>query len=175
MDDSYIFYRIKWAVFFISIFIPALVAGMSSAGVIVFMAGLIMGVLLLFIIVTMIGMVVWVFWHVISVLWYMMKQIIQAISDKSMLTGSQKTISAARLHRAPGANLLLIVTFLYPPKAVEEIFKPLVADWRMEYFDALKQGQTIKACWISCRYIYSFIVAIGLSKVFSIVRRLAGR
>jgi hypothetical protein len=80
-----------------------------------------------------------------------------------------------RITQAPGSKLLLIAIFLYPPQTVEGIFKPLVGDWRTEYFGALKQGQTIKARWISARYIYSFFFAMGLSKVFSLVKIIIGR
>lgn len=50
-------------------------------------------------------------------------------------------------------------------------------DWRIEYFDALKQKRTIKARWISARYIYKFILAIGIINIFSFFRRIvsAGR
>jgi hypothetical protein len=76
-------------------------------------------------------------------------------------------VYAKRIARPPGATLLYIVDFLYKAKIVEETFKPIVADWRTEYFEALKQGRRLKASWISVRYRFSFIFAMGMSKLFS--------
>jgi len=175
MDNPYLSYRIKWACFFISMFIPAVAVGISSAGVTGFMAMLIMPLLLFLIIGTIICTVVWVFWQVISVLWYMMKQICQAISDKIPLARNGKTTSAKRLHKAPGAKLLLMVNFFYSPRIVEQVFGPLVADWRKEYFAALHHGKKWKARWINVRYVVSFVMAMGLTKAFSVIRSIARR
>ena len=67
--------------------------------------------------------------------------------------------------------MLALVEFLYPPRHVELTFKPIISDWRMEYFDALKQRAKWKARWIRLRYIYKFALAMGLSKIFSIFKR----
>lgn len=61
--------------------------------------------------------------------------------------------------------------FFFSPKKVENVFKPIIADWHHEYFDALKQGRKWKARWISVRYNYAFIMALGLSKVWSLVEK----
>lgn len=76
------------------------------------------------------------------------------------------------IRNAPGTRLLLIADFLYSPKILEQTFNPLVADWRTEYFEALKQGRTKKAQWISIRYCYSFIMTMSLSKVFSLLKQI---
>jgi hypothetical protein len=75
-----------------------------------------------------------------------------------------------RINKAPGSNWLSIVEFLYSPKTVEETFKQIVADWRTEYFEALKQGRTCKARWISIRYTFSFIMSMSLSKVYALFK-----
>jgi hypothetical protein len=75
--------------------------------------------------------------------------------------------SQNHVKKAPGTTLLSIVEFLFAPKTVEGTFNPIVADWRNEFFEALKQGRTRKARWISIRYTYSFILAMSLSKVFA--------
>jgi len=72
--------------------------------------------------------------------------------------------------RPPGTRLLQIADFLSSPTNVEQVFEPLVADWQKEYFDALQQGRTLKARWISVRYYWRSILALGLSKVFSLLR-----
>jgi hypothetical protein len=73
---------------------------------------------------------------------------------------------------APGARLLAIVDFLFPPVSVELTFKPLIADLRIEYFEALAKGRTMKARWIRVRYFFSFLLAMGLNKVFSFITDL---
>ena len=85
-----------------------------------------------------------------------------------------KNIRKKKLHvrNAPGTRLLLIADFLYSPKTFEQTFKPLIADWRYEYFEALKHGRTKKARWISFRYRYSFVMAMSLSKVFSLLKQI---
>jgi hypothetical protein len=79
------------------------------------------------------------------------------------------------ISRAPGSGLLVIVEYFYSPKIVEQVFKPIVADWRTEYFDVLKEGKNRKASWIKIRYTFSFFMAMGLSKVLSVIRSMAHR
>jgi len=74
------------------------------------------------------------------------------------------------LPTAPGAKLLVLVDFLFSPKTVEQTFKPIIADWRNEYFEALKDKREWKARWISTRYRISFITSMFLSKVFSLMK-----
>jgi hypothetical protein len=82
-----------------------------------------------------------------------------------------------RLIKAPGTRLLTIVDFLFRSITVELTFKPLISDWQSEYFEALNQGCTIKARWISIRYRFAFsctfIMAMGLSKVFSLFKQIS--
>lgn len=75
--------------------------------------------------------------------------------------------------KAPGQVLLSIVDFFFSPTTVENVFKPIVADWRVEYFDALRDGKRWKAQWIRVRYSLRFVMAMGLSKVLSLIRGLA--
>lgn len=81
-----------------------------------------------------------------------------------------RRVRVKRIRNVPGTKLLLIVDFFYSPKAVEETFKPTIADWHAEYFEALKQEKFLKARWISVRYTYRFVLAMGLSQVFSIIK-----
>lgn len=80
-----------------------------------------------------------------------------------------------RIKRAAGSRLLAVAEFLYSPKTVERVFRPLVADWRGEQHDSLLARRRWKARWINFRYTVSFLMAMGLSKVFSIARSLAGK
>jgi hypothetical protein len=83
-----------------------------------------------------------------------------------------KRRSTRRIKGAPGNVILRVVDFLYSPKAVEEVFRPLVADWRFEYFEALQQKQKLKARWINVRYLYSFIIVIGLRRLSLLLKSL---
>lgn len=83
-------------------------------------------------------------------------------------------IAACDVYKAPGSKLLAFVEFFYSPKTVEHTFKPLVADWHHELFEALKTKRTWKALWISVRYRYAFIKAMGLSKVWSAIETVFG-
>ena len=170
MDDPYLSYRIKWICFFISIFIPAIALGFVSFGV-AFIAMLILAVVSLIVIVGPIILAVWAVLICGQVTW----QFCQDIFDKKALLSSRGTTSAVRLHKAPGVTLLWIVKFFYSPKILEEVFKPLVGDWRDEVCCALNRKENWRARWINLRYVVSFVMAMGLSKVFSLVRSLARR
>src|SRR5262249_38820992 len=78
---------------------------------------------------------------------------------------------------APGTRAYKVVDFLFRPTTVELTFKPLIADWQFEYFEALNQGRKYKAHWIMIRYRFlfarTFILAMGLSKVFSFFKQLS--
>lgn len=75
-----------------------------------------------------------------------------------------------KMRGAPGTWWLQLVDFFFSPKTVEQTFKPIVADWRTEYTEALHQKRFLKARWINVRYTYHFIMAMGLSKLFSIIK-----
>lgn len=83
--------------------------------------------------------------------------------------------SGKRLQKPPGSTLLCIVDFLYSPATVERIFKQLVADWRDEYFAAVRAKRGWKACWINICYGWCFLKAMGLSKAFSLLSRVIRR
>jgi hypothetical protein len=76
-------------------------------------------------------------------------------------------LPSSLIGRAPGTTFHSVVDFLYSPKTVRETFEPIIADWRVEYFEALSQKKVWKTRWICVRYTYSFIMAMGLSKIFS--------
>lgn len=62
--------------------------------------------------------------------------------------------------------------FIYSRTTVELTFKPLVADLRYEYFDALASNRKWKARWIYIRYFWYFVNAMGLNKLFSMLASL---
>ena len=67
------------------------------------------------------------------------------------------TFHRREVREAPGTRILRIADFLYSPATVEKIFKQEVADWRLEYFEALKEGRNWKARW-------SRVVTVGPSR-----------
>lgn len=78
---------------------------------------------------------------------------------------------------APGSRLLSIADFLCSPISLELTFRPIVRDLRSEYLAALALKRRWKAKWIRVRYLYSFIAAMGLNKLFSLLKefRSVGR
>lgn len=76
------------------------------------------------------------------------------------------------LRKVPGTRLLRLVDFFFSPKDVEGVFKPAVADWRVEYYEARKQKRFLKARWINVRHTYRFLMAMGLSKALEAVEKL---
>ena len=77
-----------------------------------------------------------------------------------------------KVYRLPGTRLLRLVDFFYHPNTVKCTFKPLIADWQAEYFNAYQENRTVKARWICVRYYWAFFAAIGLTKLFSLVKYL---
>jgi hypothetical protein len=78
--------------------------------------------------------------------------------------------NSALTTQPPGGGLLRVVDFFYSAVAVENIFKPIVVDWRTECFEALAKGRIWKARWINVRYTYRFLLAMGLNSLFSLLR-----
>ena len=85
------------------------------------------------------------------------------------------TLSRRKVRNSPGSTLLRIADFLYSPVTVEKIFKQEVADWRLEYFEALQEGRHWKARWISCRHYWAIAKAVGLDRLVSWFDRVLRR
>ncbi len=80
-----------------------------------------------------------------------------------------------KVREAPGATILQIADFLFSPAAVEKVFKQLVADWRLEYCEALRGDRYWKARWICCRYYWAIAKAGSLDKLVSWFDRVLRR
>jgi hypothetical protein len=78
-----------------------------------------------------------------------------------------------RVKKSPGAWLFAVAQVLYNHTDVEQVFRPLLADWHAEYFVSLKEGKLWKARWISARYYLSFSQAIGSPRL--VIQRTPGR
>jgi uncharacterized membrane protein len=116
---------------------------------------------------------VWAFFIFFTLSVFALLLVLSSISVIRVLTAVKEMHTRShrnQISKALGSKLLSIVEFLYSPKTVEETFRQIVADWREEYFEALKQGRSRKARWISIRYIYSFILAMGLNKVYALFK-----
>ncbi len=86
------------------------------------------------------------------------------IKSRRQRKGGRKRIT----RNPPGAVLLSVAEFLYSRKTVELTFEVLIADFRLEYFEALKQKRSVKCAWIRVRYFFLFIANMGLSKLWSV-------
>lgn len=80
---------------------------------------------------------------------------------------------ATSIKQPPGSRLLKVTDFLCSPKTMRLTVNPLVADWRTEYFDALKEGREWKARWISARYYCAFGKALALDKVLGLLKAVS--
>jgi hypothetical protein len=73
---------------------------------------------------------------------------------------------------APGKRLLSVVQFFYSSADVQKTFKPIIADWRKECFDALTEKRVWKARWISIRYRCRFLQAMGLNRIWGLIESI---
>ena len=74
----------------------------------------------------------------------------------------------------PGGKLLRLSEILFSPKTVTLTFRPLIADWQYEYFEALKAkrpGWQLRL--ISIRYAWHYAKACGLSKIVQVFKAVA--
>ena len=78
------------------------------------------------------------------------------------------------IQSAPGQKLLRIAEIVFSPKTVMLTFRPLVADWQFEYFEALNEN---RSRWhlrmITFRYYWYFAKACGLTNVVRLFKGLA--
>ena len=91
--------------------------------------------------------------------------------DDTPVTTTSKSKKVAK--NAPGARVLKFVDLFCNPSTVERTFKPLVADWRYEYFEALEEKR-IKALWISVRYCWSVAITLGITNLLLLFRLIFG-
>jgi hypothetical protein len=77
-----------------------------------------------------------------------------------------------KIRKAPGTTLLAFAEWVFSEKKVEREFKPIIAEWRYEYYNALVQKRTIKAEWISTRWRYGFFKSMVKTEVLSFFRAL---
>ena len=71
---------------------------------------------------------------------------------------------------APGTGLTKIARFIWSKRSYERIFEPLICDMRLEYQEALRNGETWHARWIWMRGHLSFWSAAGVFLVTRIVK-----
>jgi len=67
------------------------------------------------------------------------------ISSKELREGSIK------FQAAPGTSANRILEFLFSKNAMDEVFSQVIGDMRDDIFDALQNGEMIKAKWINVR------------------------
>ncbi|MEO9818956.1 MAG: hypothetical protein ABJ370_14655 [Paracoccaceae bacterium] len=93
-----------------------------------------------------------------------------------------KTKRTGEVFSAPGAMAVLILQFLVPKKAYEEVFVQVVADTRDVYFTALAEGNNVKAKWIRIRdsvilaFVFvEYLIASCLDRGMKIYKILGSR
>jgi hypothetical protein len=64
------------------------------------------------------------------------------------------------LYSPYGSFWLSLAKFLYSPQNYENVFKPIVADWREESLEALNKMEVRRIHVIRVRYTYAFLVAM---------------
>jgi len=75
---------------------------------------------------------------------------------------------AVAVARVPGHRTHRLVTILFSRRTCERVFEPIVADHQQEYFEALAQGETLRARWIGVR----LHLDLGLSAVVWVATRV---
>lgn len=113
-----------------------------------------------------------IFFILASALCEIASNVIPVLTKLSLRMSYLRPVRGSITNKRPGTSLLRIAQCLYSPDIIEKTFEPLIADWRMEYFEALGQGHNLKARCLSARYTYSFVVAIVVSKAYSILKSL---
>lgn len=75
-----------------------------------------------------------------------------------------------------GSKCLRLAEFVYSKKICNEIFLPLIGDWRKEFMDASKKGEVFEAIFISVRNYYSFactmIICSKFGKLIEFIMRI---
>lgn len=73
------------------------------------------------------------------------------------------------IFKPPGSLIVLIAESICSNKSFKGIVMPAISDMREEYFEALSQNRIWKARWVRVRGTWSFLAAMGLDRVFSVV------
>jgi hypothetical protein len=67
--------------------------------------------------------------------------------------------------RPPGSLLSSVADFLFSPKTVELVVKPIISDLQVEYCDAVAAKRRVKAAWVRIRGYWGFFKGIGLYSI----------
>lgn len=107
------------------------------------------------------------------------QELIRSFLAKALYGGILDSLSrkqqtpASRIKQPPASRLLKLSDFLCSPKTMKLTVSPMVADWRTEYFDALKDGRGLKARWICVRYYFAFGKALALDKLLGLLKAVS--
>jgi hypothetical protein len=85
-----------------------------------------------------------------------------------LVVSSPKT-QTSRITPPPGFYMQKVADFLCSKKTRELLVKPILADMQHEYFEALSQHRTRKACMIRARYFLNLCMALGLMRVLKVL------
>lgn len=80
-----------------------------------------------------------------------------------MMIMALKRGSTRIVRRPPGALMLRIAEVLCTSKRLEDVYKPIIADYQHEYFEALKSGNRPRILFVKVRHYWGFLKATGLA------------
>lgn len=74
--------------------------------------------------------------------------------------------AAEKIVRPPGYRELGLISFFVSPQKIENVYEPIIADWNVEYYEALSKSKpVIRVFFIRVRYMYALISALGLDAI----------
>jgi len=89
-----------------------------------------------------------------------------------VLAAKMATAGGRWFHRgAPGSLMLGIARLLFSRRKVVRVFRPLVADYRLELALAWREG-TLKAVCVKVQYWYAFSKACGLDATLDLLGKI---
>lgn len=82
-------------------------------------------------------------------------------------------ITANRRRRyAPGERMLDIASSIFSNKKIDQVFKPLVDDYRIELQEAVESGSKLKILAVKTTHRLAFCKACGLDKILDWIERI---
>jgi hypothetical protein len=98
------------------------------------------------------------------------RQFIRIEFAKALSTHSSH--AANHISRPPGSFLVALADFFCSKKTQNEITNQIIADMQFEYNEALFAGKKRRAAWIHLRGCCSFLMALGVYRMFRLAAGL---
>lgn len=85
------------------------------------------------------------------------------VSGVSLIQNKNATRATRSIRYPPGIHMARLAKWVFPRKMYEQIYEPQIADMRLEYYEALREGAEWKAKWIRAYYMIAFAKTIVAS------------